>query len=105
MIEYKLILLTRLGCCLCEGLEERLWKLKLSLDQLEKPIKLCVRDIDSKDVTKAEAALYSLEVPILLLESSSPLRRFELPRVSPRLDEEALLSWLQKIISKTIGKG
>ena len=103
MIEYKLILLTRSGCCLCEGLEERLWK--LSLDQLEKPIKLCVRDIDSKDVTKAEAARYSLEVPILLLELSSPLRRFELPRVSPRLDEEALLSWLQKIISKTIGKG
>ena len=103
MIEYKLILLTRLGCCLCEGLEERLWK--LSLDKLENPIKLCVRDIDSKDVTKAEVARYSLEVPILLLELSSPLRRFELPRVSPRLEEEALLSWLQKTISKTIGKG
>ena len=103
MIEHKLILLTRSGCCLCEGLEERL--LKLSLDQLEIPLKLCVRDIDSKDVTKAETARYSLEVPILLLELSPPLRRFELPRVSPRLDEEALFSWLQKIISKTIGKG
>ncbi len=102
MIEYKLILLTRAGCCLCQGLEERLWK--LSLEQLEIPVKLCVRDIDSKDVTKAETELYSLEVPILLLELSSPFRRFELPRVSPRLEEKALLSWLQKIISETIGK-
>ena len=65
MIEHKLILLTRSGCCLCEALEERL--LKLSLDQFEIPLKLCVRDIDSKDVTKAETARYSLEVPILLL--------------------------------------
>ena len=103
MSQNKLILFSRTGCCLCEGLEERL--LKLSLDQLEIPIKLCVRDIDSKDVTKAEPARYSSEVPILLLELSSPLRRFELPRVSPRLDEEALFSWLQKTISKTIGKG
>ena len=103
MIEHKLILLTRSGCCLCEGLEERLWK--LPLDQIETPLKFCVRDIDSKDVTKAETARYALEVPILLLELSSPFRRFELPRVSPRLEEEALFSWLQKIISKTIGKG
>ena len=103
MIEHKLILFTRVGCCLCEGLEERLWR--LSLDQLEIPLKLCVRDIDSKDATKSEAARYSLEVPVLLLELSSPLRRFQLPRVSPRLEEEALLSWLQKIISEQIWKG
>ena len=100
MIEHKLILLTRSGCCLCEGLEERLWK--LSLDQLEIPIELCVRDIDTKDATKAETERYSLEVPVLLLELSSPLRRFKLQRVSPRLDEEALLSWLQTIFTKTI---
>ncbi len=102
MIEHKLILFTRAGCCLCEGLEERLSK--LSLDQLETPLKLCVRDIDSKDVTNAEMASYSLQVPVLLLELSSPLRKFELPRVSPRLSEEALLLWLQKIIAGKIGK-
>ena len=102
MTEYKLILLTRKDCCLCEGLEERLDK--LSLDELETPIKLCVRDIDSQDVSNADNARYSLEVPVLLLELDSPLIRFELPRVSPRLAEEALLSWLQKTIAGKIGK-
>ena len=102
MTEHKLILLTRRDCCLCEGLEERLEK--LSLDELETPIKLCVRDIDSQDVSNADNARYSLEVPVLLLELDSPLIRFELPRVSPRLAEEALLSWLQKTIAGKIGK-
>ena len=100
MIEQKLILLTRVGCCLCEGLEERLRK--LSLEQLDTSLTLCVRDIDSKEVTKAEIARYSMEVPVLLLELSPPLRRYELPRVSPRLSDEGLFKWLQKKICEQL---
>jgi len=94
MIENKLILFSRDGCCLCEGLEARLKRIKL--DQLMPPLKLFVRDIDGCDVQNLEKDLYSLEVPVLILELDMPLRRFELPRVSPRLSDEGLFKWLQK---------
>ncbi len=96
MSKNKLILFSREGCCLCEGLEERLKN--LSLDYLNPPLTLLIRDIDGKDVSTLERDLYSLQVPVLLLELENPFRKLELPRVSPRLSEEGLFNWLQKNI-------
>ena len=96
MVKNRLILLTRLGCCLCKGLEERIGD--LSLDLLDPPLELCVVNIDEPDIPKSIKARYSLEVPVLILEVVSPLRRFELPRVSPRLSQEDLFVWLEKVV-------
>ena len=71
-----LLLLTRRGCCLCEGLEEKLRQLKLPLE---------LRDVDADPALQAR---YGLEVPVLLADGR------ELPRVSPRLPPEALRRWL-----------
>ncbi len=74
----RLRLLTRQGCCLCEGLEEK-------LRQLAVPLELC--DVDADPALQAR---YGLEVPVLLADGR------ELPRVSPRLNPEALRRWLQE---------
>ena len=100
MDENKLILLSRVGCCLCEGLEERLNN--LDLNNINPPLNLYVQDIDGKSVSELDRTKYSLEVPVLLLAIHKTSRIIELPRVSPRLSEEGLFTWLQKIIQEKI---
>ena len=80
-----LLLITRAGCCLCEGLEEKLRALGPQLP-LER------RDVDADP---ALTARYGLEVPVLLLRGGDGGER-ELPRVSPRLGVAALGRWLQE---------
>ncbi|MFZ9850837.1 MAG: glutaredoxin family protein [Vulcanococcus sp.] len=72
-----LVLLSRVGCCLCEGLEEKLRALAIPLER---------RDVDADPALQAR---YGLEVPVLLAGGR------ELPRVSPRLGGDALRSWLR----------
>ena len=62
----KLILYTRKGCCLCEGLEQRLRKLHFK--DLQPPMELSVIDIDDKEVTLSVRHRYDLKVPSLVLE-------------------------------------
>ena len=111
-----LLLYSRRGCCLCEGLEERLRALEPDagfeqvagfeqgpahalgpadersphLDASPKPrLQLSVIDIDT------DAALqmrYGLEVPVLALQTPAGLRL--LPRVPPRLMGDRLRRWL-----------
>ena len=97
----RLILYSREGCCLCEGLERRLRS--LSLKEFTPPIELFVIDIDAADTPKDLQVRYDLEVPVMLFESSGLKKMFELPRVSPRLNSEGLCQWLQKILTKTVG--
>ncbi|MFY8147768.1 MAG: glutaredoxin family protein [Prochlorococcaceae cyanobacterium] len=80
----ELILYTRRGCCLCEGLEER-------LRALEPPPPLRCLDVDGDP---ALLARYDLQVPVLAVEIQGVLR--ELPRVSPRLAGPRLRNWLQE---------
>ncbi len=96
----KLLLYTRKGCCLCESLEG---KLKLiTFEDLSPPLDLFIIDIDSKEVSFKEKARYDLEVPILAIYFKESGRKIELPRVSPRLKEEALLNWLQKKLTESL---
>ena len=72
----ELLLLSRQGCCLCEGLEEKLRALELPLQVL---------DVDGDPELQAR---YGLEVPLLTLGGRL------LPRVPPRLAGAALQRWL-----------
>lgn len=76
----ELVLITRQGCCLCEGLEEKLNELAQAFTRL---------DVDGDPQLLAR---FDLEVPVLLLRQDG-LERV-LPRVSPRLGTAQLRSWL-----------
>ena len=89
-----LILFSRKGCCLCETLEKKLST--INLIKLNPPIVLSIVDIDNKEVSIDIKRKYTNEVPVLVLDSNKLSRKIEFPRVSPRLEEDMLLSWLQK---------
>ena len=91
----SLILYSRQGCCLCEGLEQRLRE--LALHTLTPPLQLQVIDIDAAGVDPALKARYDLEVPVLALPAGA------LPRVSPRLSGEGLFHWLQRACATRLG--
>ena len=89
-----LILFSRKDCCLCETLEKKLST--ISLINLNPPIVLSIIDIDNKEVSIDIKRKYTNQVPVLVLDSNKLSRKIELPRVSPRLKEDLLLSWIQK---------
>ena len=95
-----LILYSRVGCCLCKGLENRLRS--LSLECLDPPLSLCVMDIDSTQVSEVERARYELSVPVLCIAKEKFQQSIELPRVSPRLNNEGLFKWLQKALNMSL---
>ena len=90
-----LVLYSRKGCCLCEGLEERLRA--LALDSLSPPLQLDVIDIDAAGVDPAIRARFDLEVPVLAFGVTL------LPRVSPRLQGDGLFTWLQRACAAALG--
>ena len=89
----ELVLYSRQGCCLCEGLESRLGDLELSKLELV----LQVIDIDAPEMSPAIRARFDLEVPVLAVGSRV------LPRVSPRLQGEGLFDWVQRMVEGITG--
>ena len=79
---------------MCETLEKKL--LNISLTSLNPPMVLSVLDIDSKEVSEDIRIKYSNEVPVMLIDSNTLSKKIEFPRVSPRLKEDMLSSWIQK---------
>ncbi|WP_398327029.1 glutaredoxin family protein [Vulcanococcus sp.] len=78
----ELVLITREGCCLCDGLEEKLLALGLAYTRL---------DVDADPALKAR---FDFEVPVLLRREGAAER--VLPRLSPRLSAHQLGTWLQE---------
>ncbi len=76
----QLILYSKPGCHLCEGLQEKLAQIKNLSFQLE------VRDITTRDDW---FAAYQYEVPVLHLLTSDGTEQ-SIPRPSPRLSVERL---------------
>ena len=89
-----LILFSRKGCCLCEALEKKLSS--ISLINLNPSIVLSIIDIDNKEVSIDIQRRYTNQVPVIVLDSSKLSSKIEFPRVSPRLKEDMLFSWIQK---------
>jgi hypothetical protein len=86
-----LVLYTRAGCCLCQGLEER-------LRQLVPPPAFTTVDVDGDPELQAR---WGLEVPVLALVAAPDqpgggggVR--PLPRVPPRLAGDRLRQWLER---------
>ena len=88
------MLFSRKGCCLCETLEKKLSN--INLINLNPPLVLSIIDIDKQEVSIDIRKKYTNEVPVLVLDSNKLSKKIELPRVSPRLKEDLLLSWIQK---------
>ena len=97
-----LILYSRKGCCLCQTLEKKLSS--ICLENLKPSIILSIVDIDSKKVSLDIKMKYTNEVPVMVVDSSRLLNKFELPRISPRLKEDMLLSWIQKNLNNLYEK-
>ena len=93
-----LILFSRKGCCLCEALEEKLKN--ISLIDINPSLELSILDIDTSDVCENDRIRYDLEVPVLFVRTTKNTKKFQLPRVSPRIDSQSLHNWLEKIIIK-----
>ncbi len=96
----KLFLFSRQGCCLCEGLEEKLRDLNLL--QLSPPLKLCIIDIDSINTPEKLRGRYDLLVPVMALGKNLDFEIRVLPRVSPRLRGKDLFRWLQKACTESL---
>jgi len=91
LLPLPLRLYTRAGCCLCEGLEER-------LRALDPPPPLERVDVDGDPALQA---LYGLRVPVLArpggaAASGAPPAPawLDLPPVPPRIGGKRLLAWL-----------
>ncbi len=93
-----LTLYSRKGCCLCQELERKLSN--ICLNNLKPSLVLSIVDIDSKKVSLDIQMKYTNEVPIIVLDSNKLLKKIELPRVSPRLKEEMLFTWIQKNLNR-----
>ena len=81
----ELVLFTRQGCCLCEGLAER-------LQALDPAPRLTLVDVDGDPALQAR---FGLEVPVLAQPDGQGRLRL-LPRVPPRLAGAALAQWLRR---------
>ncbi|MFZ9174207.1 glutaredoxin family protein [Vulcanococcus sp.] len=78
----QLVLITREGCCLCAGLEEKLLELGCAFERL---------DVDADPQLLAR---FDLEVPVLIARDGDQER--VLPRLSPRLTALQVGAWLQQ---------
>ena len=75
-----LVLVTRVGCCLCEGLEEKLRAAAVPFEAVD------------VDLDPQLLARFDLEVPVLIQRGPDGER--VLPRFSPRLGASQLAAWL-----------
>ncbi len=85
----KLILYSKPGCHLCEGLQEKLEQIR------ELNIELEIRDINTREDWKQA---YEYEVPVLSHPTTSGEKI--LPRPSPRVSVSQLTKMLQKYLSE-----
>ncbi|RMF26509.1 MAG: glutaredoxin family protein [Cyanobacteria bacterium J083] len=85
----KLILYSKPGCHLCEGLEEKLAAVQEVKFELE------IRDITSREEW---FAAYQYEIPVLCVDLEG--KEQALPRLSPRSSVKQLETMLKKNLTK-----
>ncbi len=85
----RLILYSKPGCHLCEGLQEKLEQIHTLQFDLE------VRDITSREDW---FAAYQFEIPVLMLQADEAAAAIPLPRLSPRGTVAQLVQMLRKYV-------
>ena len=85
----RLILYSKPGCHLCEGLQEKLEQIQTLQFDLE------VRDITSREDW---FAAYQFEIPVLMLQPDEAAAAIPLPRLSPRGTVAQLEQMLRKYV-------
>ena len=95
-----LLIFVRKGCCICDALKNNLKK--INLENIYPDLKIQEIDIDRYDLYKDEYKKYDNEVPVIALKNLSSNQLNEFPRVSPRVKEIQLESWLKKNIKLLI---
>lgn len=87
-----LILYSKPGCHLCEGLQEKLEKIQVISD------KLGAFQLEIRDITTREDwfQTYQYEIPVLFKFSDSDNTEHHIPRPSPRMSVTQLEQLLQK---------
>ncbi|MDZ8052709.1 MAG: glutaredoxin family protein [Aulosira sp. ZfuVER01] len=86
----RLILYSKPGCHLCEGLQEKLEKIQNLAFELE------IRDITTREDW---FLAYQYEVPVLYLSNQADTHEKPLPRPSPRASVQQLEQMLRKYLS------
>ncbi|AFY46322.1 Glutaredoxin-like domain (DUF836) [Nostoc sp. PCC 7524] len=88
----RLILYSKPGCHLCEGLQEK-------LEQIQNlPFELEIRDITTREDW---FGAYQYEIPVLHLIQSEDEQAQALPRPSPRASVQQLQQMLYEYLAKT----
>nr|CAD5942774.1 hypothetical protein NO713_02031 [Planktothrix pseudagardhii] len=87
-----LILYSKPGCHLCEGLQEKLEKIQASSQKLGE-FQLEIRDITSREDW---FQTYQYEIPVLFKSSDVDSTEQRIPRPSPRMSVIQLEQLLQK---------
>ncbi|MEB3229950.1 MAG: glutaredoxin family protein [Leptolyngbyaceae bacterium] len=93
---HQLVLFSKPGCHLCEGLEEKLATIQ-QIDPCPLPFTVEIRDI----TTRPEwFAAYQYEIPVLCwaIASSQGEQLTPIPRQSPRTSVERILKVLQQTV-------
>jgi glutaredoxin len=89
----KLILYSKPGCHLCEGLQEKLEQIQSQQDSSDLQFELELRDITQNE---SWFQAYQYEVPVLCrLDQNTESREIPIPRPSPRLSVDKLLQFLR----------
>ncbi|CAM0147379.1 unnamed protein product [Urochloa decumbens] len=95
----RLVLYTKPGCCLCDGLKEKLHAASLLAGT---PYSLASLELQERDITTNPEweRLYQYEIPVLAKVLPDGTEEV-LPRLSPRLSVELVQKkFIQRLISK-----
>ena len=76
--------------------------MNINIHSIEPSLKINEIDIDRFDLYKNKYKKYDNDVPVLALEDIDSGKRYELPRVSPRLKDLQLKNWLEKNINNIL---
>ena len=97
----KIFIFVRKGCCLCEALKNKL--AKIIVKGVFSNLELEEIDIDRSDLYQDKYKKYDYEVPVIAIKDISK-EIIELPRISPRLKDDQLESWVEKNINTALKK-
>ena len=98
----KIFIFVRHGCCLCDSLKNKLAKIKIK--EIFPNLEIKEIDIDRFDLYQDKYKKYDYEVPVIAIQENKSKEIIELPRISLRLKDNQLKSWLKKNINVALKK-